>query len=268
MRRVWSAAAFGVAGFALLVGLGLWQLQRLAWKEGILGDLATRIAAVPVALPDVPDAIGHRYLPVTVSGRTTGEEVRILTSMPGPGPGYRIVAAFDTGTPADAPAMGATGRVGGELRQPMTAPFDVAGAGAAVPVARAQPLGRRIMVDLGYVPLADAAPRPATAMTVAGNLHWPDETDSFTPAPDRDRGIWFARDVPAMAAALDAEAVLVVAREIDRSVGTVPLPVMTDGIPNDHLNYAITWFTLAAIWAGMTTVAIRRMARGAGSAGG
>ncbi len=55
-----------------------------------------------------------------------------------------------------------------------------------------------------------------------------------------------------MAAALDTEPVLIVAREADRRRGRAPLPVDTAGIPNDHLQYAITWFALAVVWAGMT----------------
>lgn len=75
--------------------------------------------------------------------------------------------------------------------------------------------------------------------------------DSFTPEPDKSNNIWFARDVPKMAAALGTEPVLLIAKsKTDPNV--VPLPVDTEGIPNDHLQYAITWFSLALIWAAMT----------------
>jgi surfeit locus 1 family protein len=109
------------------------------------------------------------------------------------------------------------------------------------------------MVDLGFVPeAAKDADRMAAAVTVTGNLHWPDETDGWTPAPDATRGIWFARDVPAMAAALDSEQVLIVAREVTGAdLGVTPWPIDTAAIPNDHRQYAITWFSLAAVWATM-----------------
>ena len=88
-------------------------------------------------------------------------------------------------------------------------------------------------------------------MTVTGNLQWPRETDSYTPAPDIRGNTWFARDVPAMAAELGTQPILIVARsQTDPAV--TPMPVDTVGIPNDHLNYAITWFSLALIWAAMT----------------
>jgi hypothetical protein len=52
----------------------------------------------------------------------------------------------------------------------------------------------------------------AAEATITGTLHWPRETDGYTPPPDPVTGMWFARDVPAMAEALRTEPVLVVAR--------------------------------------------------------
>jgi len=112
--------------------------------------------------------------------------------------------------------------------------------------------GRRIMIDRGFIPTEAADDTRTTgAMTVTGNLHWPDEIDSFTPEPEPEENIWFARDVPVLAAALETEPVLVIARsQTDPNV--TPLPVDTAGIPNDHLQYAVTWFGLALVWAVMT----------------
>mgnify|MGYP003720025329 CR=1 FL=1 len=110
--------------------------------------------------------------------------------------------------------------------------------------------GRRIMVDRGFVRTTDKdAPRALGPATVTGNLQWPRETDSFTPEADLKGNIWFARDVPKRAAALGTEPVLLVART---DTGPVPMPVGSEGIPNDHLQYSITWFSLALIWAAMT----------------
>jgi len=111
---------------------------------------------------------------------------------------------------------------------------------------------RTILVDRGFVPTtAKQTERLTGPMEVTGNLHWPDEVDSYTPEPDIDDNIWFARDVPALAAALGTEPILLIARsETDPNV--TPLPVDTAGIPNDHLQYAVTWFGLALVWAAMT----------------
>ena len=115
---------------------------------------------------------------------------------------------------------------------------------------------------MGFVrETARAAARPGGAeVDLVGNLYWPDEVDGFTPAPDRDEGIWFARDIPAMADALDTEPVLLVLREAPQTdLGVTPFPVDTGAIPNDHLSYAITWFLLAAAWLGMTLTLLWRI---------
>ena len=64
--------------------MGVWQLQRLAWKEGILAEIdgADRGDA-PVPLPAAPDPARDRYLPVTVTGAFTGEELHVLASREG-----------------------------------------------------------------------------------------------------------------------------------------------------------------------------------------
>jgi surfeit locus 1 family protein len=64
-----------------------------------------------------------------------------------------------------------------------------------------------------------------------------------------------------MATALNAEPILLVARNIDPVSPTVPMPVGIEGIPNDHLGYAITWFMLAIGWALMTGLLIFRTLR-------
>ena len=122
--------------------------------------------------------------------------------------------------------------------------------------------GRDIVADLGFLSLDDrGAALPTGPVSLTGNLLWPDETDNWTPAPDEKTGIWFARDLPAMAAALNAEPLLVVARQIDPAGPTQPMPVGVEGIPNDHLGYAITWFMLAVGWALMTGLLIHRTTR-------
>ncbi|WP_407492319.1 SURF1 family protein [Pseudooceanicola sp. MF1-13] len=120
---------------------------------------------------------------------------------------------------------------------------------------------RSILIDRGFLRDRDTAPPPPSGeVTILGNLLWPDETDNFTPAPDIAGGLWFARDVSAMASSLGTEPVLLVAREVDYDTGAVePFPVTTEGIPNDHREYAMTWFSLAAIWLAMTAYLFYRI---------
>ncbi|MFN3643374.1 MAG: SURF1 family protein [Gemmobacter sp.] len=224
LRRLVFPLLLGLAGAGVLVALGLWQVQRLAWKEAILADITARIEAEPVALPAVPDPAADRYLPVAVAGRFAGRDIRVLVSRKGDGAGYRVVAAYETED------------------------------------------GRRILIDRGFLPeAAKTAPPASGAAKVAGNLHWPDEVDGYTPPPDARSGIWFARDLPAMAAALGTEPVLVVAKAVEPADPALdPMPLDTSGIPNDHLGYAVTWFGLAAVWLGMTAFLVWRIARRTG----
>ncbi|MEL7100498.1 MAG: SURF1 family protein [Pseudomonadota bacterium] len=136
--------------------------------------------------------------------------------------------------------------------------------GAGYRIIRALDLGtRRVLLDQGFVRTDAEIPAAPAQISVEGNLHWPNEIDGFTPAPDIAANIWFARDVPALAAAMGAEPVLIVAREMSPAGGPVtPLPVDTGNIPNDHLEYAITWFSLALIWLGMTAYFVLRTPRG------
>ena len=153
-----------------------------------------------------------------------------------------------------------TGALGGEEARVLTSFGDE---GPGFRVISAMTTGdRRILVDLGFVPEAQAeAPRMAEGVTVTGNLHWPDETDGWTPAPDRARNVWFARDVALMAEALGTEPLLVVARDVEPPLGTTPMPVDSAAIANNHWQYALTWFSLAAVWAAMSILLARRALR-------
>jgi len=216
-RRMIVPLLIGLLGGAILISLGVWQMQRLAWKEGVLAEIAARISDAAVPLPATMDPDADRYMPVTVTGRFTGEHVDVLVSRKQIGAGVRVIEAFETSD------------------------------------------GRRILVDRGFLTDDDRAnPRESGAATVEGNLHWPEETDSYTPPPDPATGLWFARNVPALAQALDTEATFIVARK--PTGGAIePMPVDTSGIPNDHINYAITWFSLAAVWLGMTAYLLWRI---------
>ncbi|MDG1118309.1 MAG: SURF1 family protein [Flavimaricola sp.] len=221
MRRLIFPVLMGVLGVAVLVSLGVWQVQRLTWKEGILAEIEARIVAAPVELPAQPDEGRDEYLPVTVTGDLLAEEVHVLTAADNLGAGYRDIAVMQASD------------------------------------------GTRLLVDRGFIALEDKdLDRSEANVTVVGNLLWPDEVDNWTPEPDLSRNIWFARDLPAMAASLGTEPVLVVARTQTGSTADItPLPIDTAGIPNDHLNYAITWFSLALVWAVMSGFLIVRTLR-------
>lgn len=121
--------------------------------------------------------------------------------------------------------------------------------------------GRRLLLDRGFVPIGEKdESRPLGPVTVEGVLHWPQEVDRFTSDPDPDENIWFARDPEAMARALDAEPVLLVVASSSIGDGPMPVPV-TVNIPNRHLEYVVTWYGLALVWAGMTVYWLWRIVR-------
>lgn len=219
MRRAIFILIIGLTGIAVLLSLGTWQVQRLAWKEGILAEIDAKIAGAPIALPLAPSADAHKYQPVEVSGRFLETRVRVLVSQKLIGAGYRIIQPFQTED-------------------------------------------RVILVDRGFVKIDQTEDLRNDPATVMGNLHWPDEVDEYTPDPDVTRDIWFAREVSALSEALNADPILIIAREIIPSGEKVsPIPISSSGIPNDHLQYAITWFSLAAVWAGMSGLFLFRTRR-------
>ncbi len=222
MKRYIFPVILGLVGVTILLNLGFWQLRRLDWKEAMLTEISSKIGGDPQDLPAAgTDTKPLKYTPVELMGATTGSEILVLTGEKEVGAGYEVISAFETGE------------------------------------------GRRVLLDRGFIPEAQKGDaRPATAMIVTGNLHWPEETDSYTPAPDAKTGIWFARDVPAMAAALGTEPILVVAGQIKGDAqGVTPRPLGIEGVRNDHLQYAITWFLLAVVWLGMTAFLIWRIRR-------
>ena len=217
IRAAIGPAIFGLAGVAVLVSLGIWQVQRLHWKEDLLAAIDARIGAPPETLPESPARSIDNFRAVSVAGRTVGKPLHVLTSRQGQGPGYRVISAFETGE-------------------------------------------RRVLLDRGFMTEnRKGAASDVAALQVEGNLHWPNEWDSlFTPEPNAD--LWFARDVELMADELGAEPVLIVSR---RSVGEAsflaPWPVDSLGVPNNHMQYTITWFSLAAAWLAMTAYWVRRI---------
>ena len=221
--RLWFLLIVGVIGTGILIWLGVWQVQRLAWKQDVLARIEARISATPLPLASAVEPEFLRYAPVEVTGTFGENHVRMLASRKSVGPVHRIIRPFETQTDGT------------------------------------------ILVDTGWQRDGTAVKAaPQGTLTLIGNLDAPNEADGFTPAPDLDANLWFARDVPALADVLGTRPILVVLRDAPESdLGVTPWPVDTAGIPNDHLQYAITWFSLALIWAAMTGYFLLRTRRSA-----
>ncbi len=222
-RRMIAPLIFGLVGAGILIWLGSWQVQRMVWKNTLIDRIEAQIYAAPAPVSAVLGPDPEQFLPVEATGRYVGLQLHVLSSIKLIGPVYRVIQAFVTQA------------------------------------------GDRIMVDRGYI-LEDQKAMPVPSQPgqtrIVGNFRTPQEVDGFTPPPDLQKNIWFARDVPKMAEVLKTLPVLVILRETtEANPAITPMPVSTEGIPNNHRNYAITWFSLAIVWLGMTGFLLWRMRR-------
>ncbi|TVS02684.1 MAG: SURF1 family protein [Rhodobacteraceae bacterium] len=212
--RMIVPALFGVVGCAILISLGVWQLNRAEEKAELIREMEMRIFDAPVALPRTLSPEEDRYRPVEVAGRLLPEHTFVLAAQRDRGPGFHLISAFETDT------------------------------------------GRRIMIERGFLREADRDAfdlAPQTEVALIGNLHWPRDSDRFTPDHDVSRNLHFARDVPELARQLDTEPVLVVLRDSNLTDPHItPVPVNAVSIPDNHIGYAVQWFLMALAWAGMT----------------
>ncbi|HEY6578247.1 MAG TPA: SURF1 family protein [Rhizomicrobium sp.] len=202
--------------FVLLVGLGVWQLERLQWKLGLIAQITRNMDATPISL-NAALALGNeraQYRPVAVTGRfETAKEVYLYTTGPNGAPVYHVLAP---------------------LR------LDDA---------------RVVMIDRGYVPgpLRDPRSRPGSEprgrVHVVGIWRTPDRPGPFTPSPDPVHRVWFARDLSGISKAeqLNLAAPAILEATASANAQTWPRGGQTRvALPNDHLQYALTWFLLAA----------------------
>ena len=222
--------------FAILIGLGVWQLQRLKWKEVLLAHLVELHLAKPQALEYALDAIAE--------GRDA-DFTRVSIVCPGI---------------ASAPYLEMY-----DLRDGQTGKRLI----SACPVDRAGHGYRSILIDRGFVPDTTPArpqtdPGDHTPIEVVGVLRKGDKGNLFTPA--NTPGHWYIRNVALMAKALNAPgpAPMFLFAESRTNPGVAalrPAPLPLD-IPNNHFQYALTWFGLAGALVGVYAAALFRRMRG------
>jgi surfeit locus 1 family protein len=207
-------------GLAILIWLGVWQLHRLAWKENLLRHIE--------ALKIEP----ARPLAQVLSGGDA-DFVRVSLDCPNilSQPRLRLYGVQD-------------GQMGSRL---MTA-CPVAGGASSV------------LVDLGFVgdsPCLQDKPVPPFSGPIVGILRKPDPKTFVSADNDPAHNLWYWRDLAAMAKALHAPPPATSFVAVERgppfpgpACQPVRLPIPTD-LPNNHLQYAITWFGLAAALVGV-----------------
>lgn len=220
----WSFIAFMAALTALFAGLGVWQVERLSWKEALIAQVTARSTAPPVVLPaatewPTTDFGALAFAPVTLTGIwVPSGTVLVFTSLTTPkgpvgGPGYWVVTPF------------------------------------AVP-------SGTVFVNRGFIPQAAAeqfkqgGALPAGEQHLSGVLVAAEAADAFTPAADTAKRIDWIRN-PSRLAALASVTGPVMPALVDLPA-TKPGDLPQGGetivdFPNNHLGYAMTWFGFALL---------------------
>ena len=214
-RPTFWPTVFTVPAVLLMLGLGIWQVQRLQWKEALIAERTERLTAAPMALPgpdaDIADAEYHH---VGLSGQFLHDKEMLLGARSlNDNTGYHVVT-----------------------------PFQLAD-------------GRVILVDRGWIPLdrKTADKRPEGNMTgplmLDGIIRLQGKQTWFVPDNRPDLNFFFWVDLPAMAklaGSPNTERRFFIEAGPAKNPGGFPIGGQTRiTLPNDHLQYAITWFSLA-----------------------
>jgi surfeit locus 1 family protein len=200
---------------ALLVALGTWQLQRLAWKEDIIATMDARLAQAPVPLAEA------------------------LTRPPAEREWQRVMA---TGTYLhDRQVAMYRMSVDGEPGYLILTPLRLAD-------------GRTILVNRGFVPpgLVEPELRPGSEpdgeVWVVGVLRGGETQLTFTNDNDPATGAWYWYDLPALGTAMGTDLLPGVIHADRDPAATWPVGGQAIFSPrNDHLQYALTWYGLAGV---------------------
>jgi surfeit locus 1 family protein len=224
-RSLLLPGALALVGLVTLLGLGTWQVERKAWKEALIATLERRLGGEPVALPPPGEWAGM-----------TPENSEFL----------RVRLRIEPTGGND--ALVYTG--GSALRD------DVRSPGYFVFTPARLPDGSHAVVNRGYVP-GTSYPPLAGPQEIVGVLRWPEQPSVFISAHDAAGAIWHVRDHRAMAGVKGWGDVppFYIEQEAPVPPGGLPHPAaLTVRLRNDHLQYAITWYGLAAVLAVMFAI--------------
>ena len=202
-----------------LVALGLWQLQRLEWKEDLIARVEARAKAAPITLAEairlVRQGTDPSYYRVRVEGRFHHGKERYLYALSDSEPGWNVITPLETAS------------------------------------------GEMVLVARGFVPgaLQDPATRRSgqieEIVTVTGLLRPAQEQGAFAPDTDLEAKRWFWRDLPGMRRSMFPGDITEIAPFfLEAEASDVPGGWPKGGqtrleFPNKHLQYALTWFLLA-----------------------
>jgi surfeit locus 1 family protein len=214
--------ALAFAALAVLIGLGIWQVKRLHWKEGLIAAIDARTKGEPISLDQAvalaKEGRDASYYRVRVEGRFDNTKERYLfsQSISDGTPGWHVITPFTTTQ------------------------------------------GVLVLVDRGFVPdqLKDSSTRASGEIegttTVTGIVRIPETQGLFTPNNEPEVNRWFWRDLNGMVismfptATLDVPPFFIEAEKSEVPGGWPEGGQTRLSLPNNHLQYATTWFGLAA----------------------
>ncbi|MFO1147712.1 MAG: SURF1 family protein [Alsobacter sp.] len=227
VSRLAPAAIATAVIFAILVGLGFWQVERMGSKQRLLARIEHGLASPPAPLPPESDwprlaAKTYDYAKVTLTGTFLHEKEFHLQGLM-TGEGSRTAP-----------------------------PATLLGYYVLTPAQLAD--GSLVIVNRGFVPpeKLDPASRAEGQVqgpqTIVGLMRAPQGQGWFTPDDQPAKNLWFTRDPAKMAASAGLQRVAPFAVDADATPVPGGLPAGGKTIisfPNNHLQYAITWFALA-----------------------
>jgi surfeit locus 1 family protein len=221
--------AIWVACIAALLALGVWQIERRAWKLDLIDRVEQRVHADAVPMPAASswssiNAGDYEYLHVTVRGRFLSDRETLVQATID-SPGYWVVTPLQT--------------TAGDI----------------------------VLINRGFVPEERRAPstrsegNPLEAVAVTGLLRISEAGGHVLRVNDPAGDRWYSRDVPAIAKAKGLSNVAPFFIDADGAPNPGGWPkggLTVISFPNNHLSYALTWFTLAAMLAGAGLQRLRR----------
>ena len=220
-------AIFTLVMVAAFVGLGLWQLQRRVEKHALIAALTERLAANPQPLP--PPAQWSALAP-------DRDEFRRV----------QFSATYQTRLDAMVYSSGSAVR------------DDISGPGTWAFLPARLPSGQIVVINAGFVQntMQDRSQQDLAVtwlianepVTFSGYIRFPEAAGVLTPAENIAKRLWFTRDHFAMARALGWGEVAPFYIDLEAPVPASGIPKpgpLTIHLKDDHLQYAITWFTLA-----------------------
>lgn len=226
-----SAAGFGIftlAMVAVFIGLGVWQLQRRVEKHALIAMLDARLGAAPDALPQ-PSA-----WPTLTSAR---DEFR------------RVTFTATYAKRPDAMVYSSGSAVRADVSGPGTWAFLPAKLASGETVVINTGFVQNTMQDRGFEDRVIGRLVTGAPVTLSGYIRFPEPPGRLTPSEDVPKRLWFTRDHPAMAQVLGWGEVAPFYIDLEAPVpdsGTPKPGPLEVHLKDDHMQYAITWFSLAA----------------------